>query len=103
MWFVRLFYNFAPALLAIASGFAFLLWVFGASGVSGTPLAEAWGVGFWALLLYPAACQTLIIAAGICRWAKWPVAELMHQLTWVATIIFVAVMLYVASQFGWIG
>ncbi|MGV3491422.1 MAG: hypothetical protein ACO1OG_08880 [Devosia sp.] len=103
MWFARLLYFAVPAVLAIASAFGFLLWVFGASAVSNSPLGEAWAVGFWALLLYPATYQGLIIVGWIAMWAKWPISGVLHQLIWAATIVFLIIVAYVGVQFGWIG
>lgn len=91
-----------PALLALAAGLGFLLWIFGASATSGSQHADAWTIGFWALLLYACAYQVLIVGVLICWLAKWPLVGLLHQLIWVAAGAFVLTMVYVAVQFGWI-
>lgn len=91
-----------PALLALAAGLGFLLWIFGASATSGTAYADAWTVGFWALLLYSGAYQVLIIFVLICWLAKWPLIGLLHQLIWVAAGAFLLTMAYVAVQLDWL-
>ncbi len=102
MKFLRFLYVAIPATLAVCAAFGFLLWVLGASAMSGTPLAHAWTVGFWAMLLYAGTYQMLIIGVLICRIARWPLAPLLHQLIWATTIAFVAAMVYVAVQLGWL-
>lgn len=91
-----------PAILALMAGLGFLIWVFGASAISGSVYAHGWTVGFWALLLYAGAYQVLIICVLICWMAKWPLVGLLHQVIWVATGAFVLTMVYVAVQLDWI-
>ncbi len=91
-----------PALLALAAGLGFLLWIFGASATSGTADADAWTVGFWALLLYSGAYQALIMFVLICWLAKWPLIGLLNQVIWVAAGAFVLTMAYVAVRLGWV-
>lgn len=99
---LRILYFGLPAILAVAAGLGFLLWLFGASAMSGSAYADAWTVGFWALLLYAGAYQVLIICVLICWMAKWPLVGLLHQVIWGAATAFVLTMAYVAVQFGWI-
>lgn len=90
----KVFFYAVPALVAVAAGLTFFLWIFGASAVQGARASHGYNVGFWALIGYAGFYQALVILMIIARLLRWPLLALLNQVAWLGLILFVAIMAY---------
>jgi hypothetical protein len=84
-----------PFLAAMASMPLLLVWIMGASAFAGTPDEDIFGLGFYGLILYPAAYLALATLQVLSVWLKWPLVSLFHSLIWLCLAAFAGTMSYV--------
>lgn len=87
-----------PLIAAIGAGLLLLPWIMGASAIQGDAGAQGYTVGVFALFLYPASYQILIIAWFICRWKGWSLQHVFLQLIWFSFLLFAGAMAYALVQ-----
>lgn len=90
----KVFFYAIPAIIAVAAGLLFLLWIMGASAVQGERASHGYNVGFWALIGYASVYQLIVILMAIVAIARWPLVALLNQIAWLALVPFAGAMAY---------